>query len=178
MNSKLKDDIHLNIGETDCQVAMVFSCPGLKEKEKGKPVAGQTGVHLNELLKILNEKNTTIFPKTDRYWYRITNSSSQVRPNNTCARTEPTIKEIEDKKNIDRIRNEISDMTYIICFGRKAEIALREMRSKVHDDVVLNVAYVKHLGLQSLNRWKTKEKTDLKGKLNIIAGEILDKLKL
>jgi len=60
-NNNLTNSTHLNIGKEDNDVVFLFSCPGQMEEDLKRPVACQTGINLNILLKILNEKNKNVF---------------------------------------------------------------------------------------------------------------------
>ena len=123
---------HYNKGKTP-KVALVFSCPGANEEKQGMPVCGTTGERVEELLRNLRSKG--VFTTYEcRYDFRITNAHSEAKyktsrdPN---APTEPTLKEIEQSGNIDRLYKELKDTIttngLIICFGKKAFYAVKKM---------------------------------------------------
>jgi hypothetical protein len=143
---------HYNQGKFK-DIAFVFSCPGQEEEKNKKPVSGITGHNLNLFISELfkNDKEKKNF---SRYDFRITNSVSQVYYRELNGRTEAKISEIKNSQNIERLYNEIKDIEkVIICFGRKAEKALKIL-SKTYDISKVEIIYFKHLGLQSLNRYK------------------------
>jgi hypothetical protein len=153
---------HFNQGKYK-DVAFVFSCPGKEEQENNRPVSGITGRNLeffiSELYKGKDRNNAT------RYDFRITNSVSEVFYKGLNGRTEPKASDIKNQSNIDRLYNEIKDVKkIIICFGRKAERAVSLVRKK-YEFINIEVIYIPHLGLQSLNRLKIKN--ELKGEKSI-----------
>jgi len=125
--------VHLNV----CQhynegknpyVALVFSCPGEEEKKHGRPIWGQTGANFEQILGVLHSNN--IFKwYFQKYDFRITNAycadSTSEWDNNA----------IISPDNIERLfeelENTINREGIIICFGKKAELAIDEMCSKM-----------------------------------------------
>jgi uracil-DNA glycosylase len=143
---------HYNQGKYK-EIAFVFSCPGQEEKENKRPVSGITGRNLDFFISELfkNDKEKKDFT---RYDFRITNSVSQVYYKELNERTEAKMSEIKVPKNIDRLYNEIKDIEkLIICFGKRAEKALEIVR-KTYNLSNVEIINFKHLGLQSLNRYK------------------------
>ena len=135
------------------KIALIFSCPGQEEEIKGQPTSGTTGTNLEYFLSQLYLNQN--FNYTDRYDFRISNSVSDVYFKERTNRTEPLISTIKKKDNIVRLYNEIKDIeTLIICFGKKAEIAIKEVLKEYNCITNLEVIYFPHLGLQSLNSLK------------------------
>ncbi len=142
--------VNYNAGTEDCIVALVLSCPGTEEAKSGKLVSGKTGENLNKVLQHLSNSLSSIFHSSDRYDYRITNSSNIVHPNNIDNRTEPLLKEIKDASNLLRLYKEIKDFTYVISFGKKAGRAVEECL-KDKKEKPIHIHYEYHLGCQGIN---------------------------
>ena len=98
---------------------------------------------MTDILEELNYLNSDIFPSTNRYYYRITNSSSKVfyaRKDN--GKTEDNPKNIKRLDNINRILDEIDGCRIIILCGARAH----EIKDSIKDKIVV-LTY--HFG----NRW-------------------------
>ncbi len=137
----MENSAHFNKGNrTD--IAFVFSVPGQEEEKNNIPVSGQTGKNLDTLLKFLK-----INP-IDKYEYRITNSYDKVLYKAKHGKTEASVEDIQESKNIERLIEELKDIEkYIIFFGDKAmsaSIYLTSLKAKF--------IFCKHLGLQSINQ--------------------------
>lgn len=148
-----------NEGREEIRTAFIFSCPGQEELKSGKLVNGQTGKNLDMMLTILNQKFPEIFPSTDRYDYRITNSSEQVHYKAYDNRTEPKTAEINTAENLERLKNDIEGYQYVITFGRCASLAA-EYAAKAYDITGTKFLYSQHLSFLSLN---STIKTDIDG---------------
>ncbi len=139
-----------NEGAEGVRTAFVFSCPGQEELKSGKLVNGQTGKNLDMMLEILNKEHPDIFPYTDRYSYRITNSSERVHYKAHDNRSEPKKDEILAAENLSRLMDDIRDYKYIITFGRCASLAVEAAVGQFcNDDKV--IMYSQHLSFLSLN---------------------------
>lgn len=151
--TEINQRTHYNRGKFN-KIALVFSCPGKKEEEAKKPVAGCTGKYLDLFLKKFLEISDDLDKNFNRYNYRITNSYDKVLYKSKDGRTEPNIKEICEERNIKRLFDEIKDTDIVIAFGRKAQRALDEIMKKYQDNVNIKVIKTRHLSLQFLNRMK------------------------
>ena len=177
---KTMKECHFNKG-IKIDIALVFSCPGQKEKEQGKPVSGQTGKNLDYFLTKLFEKLEYDFD--NRYDFRITNSVKTVYHKNLFPyKTEPTTAEIKEKNNLIRLHNELCDIErFIFCFGKKSELALNEIQKNSDLKLKTNKIFtVKHLSNNSLNRIKIDKLTgSLAGefRINILVNDLFEKLK-
>lgn len=152
--------VHRNEGRSDVRTAFIFSCPGQEEMRSGKLVNGQTGKNLDVMLSILNHRYPDIFPYTDRYDYRITNSSEQVHFKAFDGRTEPRKEEILSEENIRRVYDDIRGYKYIITFGKCALLAA-EKAAELSGDREKVFMYSQHLSFLSLN---SSIKEDINGK--------------
>lgn len=180
------------------EIAFVFSVPGKLELYNGRPVAGQTGVLLEELMDILYNKEKDLFReidferKTKRYDYRITNAYPYPLYMAKDNRTQAIDKEIMKKENIDRLLEELKDIEkYIFVFGKKACKAIQEVKnrkkngSKVFKERHPKIITERHLGLMSVNQIDkdvnknpilSGGKNNTEKRLEVIAENIIDKI--
>ncbi|MCF6241797.1 MAG: uracil-DNA glycosylase family protein [Bacteroidales bacterium] len=106
----------------DTKVAFVFSAPGKLELYNNRPVVGETGVILENLLKRIkidefNGLNDEI--KINRYKFRITNSWPEPLYKKKNNRTEAKVTELREEKNKKRLLKELGDIEkYIFVFGK------------------------------------------------------------
>ena len=147
-NNNLTNSTHLNIGKEDNDVVFLFSCPGQMEEDLKRPVACQTGINLNILLKILNEKNKNVFQYTNRYDYRITNTWDKVEYQAKTNRTEATLKDIKESQNLERLKKEIKDKKILILFGKNA----KNIQNFLNFNGIIIES--RHLSFQSINQIK------------------------
>lgn len=134
------------------KIAVVLSCPGKKEQEKGNPAAGQTGKNLEYVLSTL--KNTYKLTDFERGRITIANSWGQVefKGDGGTGRTEADILEVIEKDNLDRLSEDIKETTdYIICCGvnSKVTVSVLQYAGKLIENC--RVIYVCHLGNQAIN---------------------------
>ena len=166
-------------------IAFVFSVPGKLELYNNRPVVGETGVLLEDLMFLLKDeifKDIDKNKRTNRYDYRITNSFNQPTFKAKDNRTEASKTEIEEKNNIERLRNELIDITnYIFVFGDKAKIAIENLKG-----LKAKLIFVRHLGLMSVNQIKKdidnnelipNEKGNTFKRLKVIAKNIKEQIK-
>jgi hypothetical protein len=133
----------------ESKVAVVLSCPGSKEEENDRPASGTTGENLELLLSALRQ--TLGRNDLTRKNITITNSSSGIEYRARTGRTEANSDEIMNQCNIDRLNNELADISDFVLFcGDNAKrisqkICLRKGTRSV---------YILHLGMQGLNHIK------------------------
>ena len=173
----LTNSTHLNIGKEDSNVVFLFSCPGQMEEDLKKPVACQTGINLNMLLKILNEQNKDIFPYTNRYDYRITNTWDKVEYQAKTGRTEATLKDIKESQNLERLEQELKDKKTLILFGKNA----KNIKNLLNFNGIIIES--RHLSFQSINQinkdihgtvLQKKQEGNTEKRLVVIANSILE----
>lgn len=148
-----------NDGKSSIRTAFIFSCPGQEEEKSGRLVNGQTGKNLDLMLSFLKEDYPELFPSSDRYDYRITNSSEIVHYKAHDGRSEPKPQEISSDQNIERLKSDLDGYSCIIIFGRCAEIATELLKKKYGME---NTIFLRsrHLSFLSLN---SSIKTDVNG---------------
>lgn len=157
---------HYKKGNQD-DIIFVFSCPGKYEEKSKEPASGQTGKNLNMLLEILDKEliGVTSFKRND---INITNSTTNVEFKARTNRTEATINEVLEEKNLNRLYNEIKNIKkLIICAGKNANLAVDKILEK-KSDIIADKVCIEHIGMQSIN---SKIKKDIKG-TEIRRGEI------
>ena len=111
-------------------IAFVFSAPGAREKDRGRPVTGDTGANLEEALGYLAQARPDVFPSRRRYDYRITNAFAQPLARSLGdRRTEATREEILSPENVVRVKQDLNGIPLVVLCGAKAaylEDVLRE----------------------------------------------------
>lgn len=169
---KNREVVEYNKGKEN-KFAFVFSCPGQLEQSHNKLVFGKTGENLEILLRYLKPEKFIKENFNDRYDFRITNSSNKVHYKKWNNRTEPLISEIKKEENINRLIEELKDITdTIICFGRKAEVALKQ----IEKDIKVKPLYTNHLGSRGLNAFVKKRELKITTKGNERTKEILEQV--
>ncbi|MBK6835561.1 MAG: hypothetical protein IPG89_15325 [Bacteroidetes bacterium] len=93
-----------------------------------------------------------------RYDFRISNASSTVHFKDKTGRTEELDSLLFLDSNYKRLFKELDGINkYIICFGKKAEKTMIKMlQNPKYSKVNFKPIFSRHLGLQSLNKWKTQ----------------------
>ncbi len=174
-----------NEGRGDIKTAFIFSCPGQEELKSGLLLNGQTGKNLDMMLTILNKQRPDIFPSTNRYDYRITNSSEIVHYKAHDNRTEAKPAEITEPENLKRLKEDIAGYNCVITFGRCSALGTESIKN---DDECKDTIFVysQHLSFMSLN---SSIKTDINGnpiergspdgtyrRIEVAAWKILDRI--
>ncbi len=152
--------IEYNKGKNISPIAFMFACPGQKEQEAGRVVAGATGKNLNTLLSVLaeseNEKVRALFPSGDRYDYLITNASDIVHYPALDKTSLPSKKEYSDNANLGRLCGELKSVKYVIAFGAQAKDVSRLVENKYQLQNAtprpVFITSLPHLSLLALNQ--------------------------
>jgi uracil-DNA glycosylase len=127
------------------EIAFVFSCPGRVEKKSGYPVSGETGKTFDRLLEMLKE-NQIIDGYSCRYDFRITNATQEEEFKSETGKTEAKDKDVVESKNTQRLYDEIKDFKTIICFGKKAQLALSKIENKLQKGTgIINVRHLSQM---------------------------------
>ncbi|MEX3624911.1 uracil-DNA glycosylase family protein [Viridibacillus arvi] len=144
-------------------ITFVFSCPGKEEEEQNRPAAGKTGRNLEYILEELNNSSKLDWTREN---ITITNSWSQVEYKGLNGRTEATLDEILETKNLKRLYKEVKDTEeLIICSGDNAKFAINEISNT--NSLKAKVVNIPHFSLKKLNTLVTE---DVDGE-KIIAGK-------
>lgn len=156
----MAEKIKYNPGKGISPVAFMFACPGQKEQQAGRVVAGITGKNLNTLLSILaeyeNEKVHFLFPSANRYDYLITNASDTVHYPALDNTSLPSKSEYSDDANLNRLYNEFDHTQYVIAFGAQAKEVAKLVEYKYELREVTPrpkfITALPHLSLLALNQ--------------------------
>lgn len=132
---------------------LMLSAPGKVEEKLGRPAAGETGKTLQHAIEILHKKDPITFPSSKLDDYTIMNAVEKVHYKSKTGRTEGTINEITDSKNIDRINEILKDYSNVVALGDKAKAAINNSKFKG------NILSSSHPSKQSLNKQYKSIKT-------------------
>jgi hypothetical protein len=141
--------IHLQKGSED-RVAVVFSCPGRHEEVAGCPAAKATGRNLELLLSLLGEA----LGRSDlsREKVTITNAWPEVEYLGKTGRTEASPREITTAENVERLQQELREVTdFVIFCGDRARLVAEKLRLQHHPKLV----FTRHPGLRGLSTINT-----------------------
>ena len=142
---------------------IVLSAPGQKEEKLGRPAAGETGKTLQYAIEILHKENSKIFPSPKLDDYTIMNAIETVHYNLKTGRTEGTVKEIIDSKNMNRINTILQDYHTVVALGDKAQTAMK------HSSFNGKTLMSNHPSKQSLNiQYKSSKATPEKRNIDRI----------
>lgn len=152
--------VQYNKGKNISPVAFMFACPGQKEQEAGRVVAGNTGKNLNLLLSLLSHSSNIhisgLFPSTDRYDYLITNASNFIHYPALDGSSLPTKKEYMKEENIERLCEELKNVRCVIAFGTQAKdvsVAVEAAYKKKNAaQAPIFITSLPHLSFLSLNQ--------------------------
>lgn len=143
--------VHYEPGSKN-EIAVVLSCPGQEEEQAVPqgPAKGQTGVNLEDVLDILSKDyNLEGFSRNE---ITITNSWDQVEYPEKTKRSEATFIEILESKNLDRLSNELANVSkYIFACGQNASVSVMTLNyaGKLSKDV--DIIFLEHLSNRALN---------------------------
>jgi len=139
--------------DASIKTIILLSAPGQVEAKLGRPAAGETGKTLQHAIEKLHKKDPKTFPSAKLDDYTIMNAVEKVHYQSKTGRTEGTINEITDSKNIDRINGILKDYDNVVALGDKAQTAIR---SSNFDGKILTS---NHPSKQSLNMQYKSNKT-------------------
>ena len=170
----MTNQVQYNKGKNISPVAFMFACPGQKEQEAGRVVAGSTGKNLNILLSFLSQSSNTqisvLFPSANRYDYLITNASNVIHYPALDNRSLPAKKEYMKEENVERLCEELKSARYVIAFGAQAKdvsVAVEAAYKKKNAaQTPVFITSLPHLSFLSLNQISY----DVKGE-RIIQGD-------
>ena len=132
-------------GDHQTNVVFIFSTPGQEEAHNNRPVAGETGTNMNNILNILKQNRPDIFPSTCRYFYRISNAYTEALWREKDNRSEADCGLILSRKNIERIICDVGICQYVILSGRKAQL----LRSHVDHKNIVQTCHFGWVGLRN-----------------------------
>lgn len=106
-----------NLGK---DIVLVFSCPGKKEMECGRPISGPTGTNFAYIWSKLKYHDQTLSSQD----VSITNAWPNIEYNNLTGRSEAENNEILNTENLERLKEEIGSARIVFVFGQKAKLAV------------------------------------------------------
>jgi hypothetical protein len=131
------------------RTGFVFICPGRFEAARGYPCAAGTGANLSRALLVLNERLPAHFPSPLRDQYVITNSWSAVEYPALTQRSVPTMGEVLETGNLDRLAAEIASLEAIVACGAHAHAAVQALAGR--GAIRARLACARHLSQRSVN---------------------------
>jgi uracil-DNA glycosylase len=158
-----KPTVQYNKGKSISPVAFMFACPGQKEQQAGRVVAGSTGNNLNLLLSSIAHSSDVsvraLFPSTDRYDYLITNASNIIHYPALDGKSLPLRSEYMKEENIERLCEELKDIQLVIAFGTQAKdvsaavaAAYGAKNIKQHPSFITSLPHLSFLSLNQISR--------------------------
>lgn len=133
-------------GQKGYCAAFVFSAPGRMEADSGRPVTGDTGSNMDQILQELKQLNPATFPSSNRYDYLITNSSPRVfYAKKDNGKTEDTIMNVTDQRNVLRVMKEIESCSIVILCGKRAQ----QLKNHIQGKTVVVACHFGNKGLRS-----------------------------
>ena len=154
---------------TNSEIAFVFSCPGRLEKDNCFPISGETGETFDVLLNLLKEKGIIKENFYCRYDFRIVNATENIEYEKGTGKSQAINSEVIKDENIQRLFNQIKNYDRIICFGKKAELAVSKMKDKLKNH---HISYVRHLSTQAFRNEKGIDKKR-EGRASFVFKQIL-----
>ena len=135
------------------KTVIILSAPGQVESKLGRPAAGETGKTLQHAIEKLHQKDPKTFPSSNLDDYTIMNTVETVHYQSKTGRTEGTLNEVLDTKNMNRINGILKDYDTVITLGDKAQTAIKN--SNFNGKVLSS----NHPSKQSLNMQYKSNKT-------------------
>jgi hypothetical protein len=131
------------------RTGFVFICPGRFEAARGTPCAAGTGANLVRALAVLNSHLPAQFPSPLRDRYVITNSWNRVEYPALTQRSVPTLDEVLDAGNLDRLAAEVAALETIVACGAQAHAAVQALADR--GAIQARLAFARHLSQRSVN---------------------------
>jgi len=131
------------------RTAFVFICPGRFEAQRGYPCAAGTGANLARALAVLHERRPKLFPSPDRAQYVVTNSWDIVEYLDLTGRSVPTLEEVLQGPNLQRLAREVAGLGTVVACGAQAHAAVRALRQAGASTAT--IAEARHLSQRSVN---------------------------
>lgn len=147
----MKNSVSYKAGDLD-EFSVILSCPSQDEDQSipQSPAMGKTGDNLKQLLTLLAPNLQGISLTRDDI--TIANSWDKVEYEAKTGRSEATLVEILDAKNLDRLYSQVKDTkSVILACGKNAKIAILALRYAKDFNPDIKFAFIQHLGNRGLN---------------------------
>ncbi len=127
----------------------VFICPGRFEAQRGYPCAAGTGANLARALAELHRRDAVRFASPHRADYVVTNAWPQVEYPALTGRSVPTVAEVLQPANLERLAAELAGLRWVVACGAQAHAAVRALRDAGR--LTADIACERHLSQRSIN---------------------------
>ncbi|WP_334134980.1 hypothetical protein [Tepidimonas sp.] len=131
------------------RTGFVFICPGRFEAQRGYPCAAGTGANLARVLLQLHQRDPLRFPSPQRADYVITNAWARVEYPALTRRSVPTLEEVLEAANLQRLAHELAGLHWVVACGVQAHAAVRALHA--HGLLRAAIACERHLSQRSIN---------------------------
>ncbi|TSE28650.1 hypothetical protein Tther_01959 [Tepidimonas thermarum] len=152
------------------RTGFVFICPGRFEAQRGYPCAAGTGANLARALIELHRRDPLRFPSPQRADYVITNAWPQVEYPALTGRSVPTVAEVLQPDNLQRLAAELAGLRWVVACGTQAHEALRALRQRSGWAAAL--ACVRHLSQRAVNGIRGAD--DTAGRIALWCTDVLE----
>jgi len=150
------------------RTGFVFICPGRFEAQRGYPCAAGTGANLARVLVELHRLDPDRFPSPQRADYVVTNAWPQVEYPALTGRSVPTVAEVLQPANLDRLAAELAGLHWVVACGTQAHEAVCALRASGR--ITAAVACERHLSQRSINSIRTA--TDTAGRIAVWCASV------
>jgi hypothetical protein len=151
------------------RTGFVFICPGRFEAQRGYPCAAGTGANLARVLVELNRLDPHRFASVQRADYVVTNAWPRVEYPDLTGRSVPTVAEVLQPDNLERLARELAGLQWVVACGVQAHEAVRALRADGR--LRAAVACERHLSQRSING--IRGATDTVGRLALWAASVV-----
>jgi hypothetical protein len=131
------------------RTGFVFICPGRFEAQRGYPCAAGTGANLARALVALQRLDPHRFASAQRVDYVVTNAWPRVEYPDLTGRSVPTVAEVLQPDNLERLARELAGLQWVVACGVQAHEAVRALRA--NGRLRAAVACERHLSQRSIN---------------------------
>lgn len=150
------------------RTGFVFICPGRFEARRGYPCAAGTGANLGRVLVELHRRDPVRFPSPHRVDYVVTNAWPQVEYPALTGRSVPTVAEVLQPDNLERLAAELAGLHWVVACGTQAHEAVRTLRDGGR--LAAEAAYGRHLSQRAINTLRGA--TDTAGRVALWAAAV------
>ncbi|QVK19094.1 hypothetical protein KHQ81_05155 [Mycoplasmatota bacterium] len=149
-------DNNMTMNHMRMKSGFIFSYPSPILNKGCFPIDRKTETQLNKLLARLNRKYPTLFPSCQASYYTIVSSYTKenIHPKFIDITT------ISDYDNLSRIKDEIKDLSIVICFGEKAYYAAKKVEQTFNIQFIIiktkEISYSLNRHINSFNQTSPK----------------------
>ena len=142
-------------GDQHPEIAIVGSCPGAQEEERGRPFIGDAGTNLAEMIRVINSISSAKFPSANRDDYTLLNAHPLPRYDGRVGydgSTEPDQPEVMSDENLARLSTQTrrTGITRLLLAGRTPQWLTQKMIDELQD---VDIFWCGH---PSISAWNTR----------------------